>query len=188
MERKDCLLLTNFIESLNIKDVYQEENECIFFKIDEFPFYLKVKDNTISHDHTIPCPFCPGKIIEKNRLFICDNSTTTNPCFCLFKVYLGKKIERKMIKNLVENGESDIISGFISKSGKTFQAKLALNGKRVVLNFASDDESDKPKNPEKKCPICGECGEDACELLTDQFDELFERLKTFESIRLFWLF
>jgi hypothetical protein len=52
MERKDCLLLTNFIESLNIKDVYQEENECIFFKIDEFPFYLKVKDNTISHDHT----------------------------------------------------------------------------------------------------------------------------------------
>lgn len=90
------------------------------------------------------CPLCKHSLEENKNALFCPASPCT---FTLFKTIAGKKLRAQDIKALFTNGETEVIEGFKSKKGTTFDAslKLAEDGK---VNF----EFPKRDFP---CPVCG---------------------------------
>jgi len=66
----------------------------------------------------------------------------------------GKKLPSSALDALTGKGITGMISGFKSKSGKTFQARLKIDkeGKKVAFDF---DEPAVIEMKGKKCPCCG---------------------------------
>ena len=70
----------------------------------------------------------------------------------------GKALTEAQVKELLTNGRTGTIRGFKSKTGKKFDARVALNkqedGQITGLKFDFDDlEPQKVKDV--KCPLCG---------------------------------
>lgn len=99
-----------------------------------------VEDNKISFDFPenseeiitgCKCPKCGNDIKKISWAYKCID--------CDFSVSLkiaGKDISENNLKKILKNGETDIISGFISKTGKKFNAKLILDeNKKVIFKF-----------------------------------------------------
>lgn len=73
---------------------------------------------------TTPCPNCGKEIAVFPKLFACSN--------CDFKIWstvAEKKITKSMVETLLKKGKTSEITGFKSKTGKTFSAKLTLQDK-----------------------------------------------------------
>ena len=70
----------------------------------------------------------------------------------------GRDIPEAQIKELLTNGRTGTIRGFKSKTGKKFDARIALSkdpeGKVTGLKFDFDD-LEQPKLKDAKCPLCG---------------------------------
>lgn len=80
------------------------------------------------------CPICSRDIIENSYYFSC--SGYREGCkFGISKKIAGKTISKANAKQLLKNGETNVISGFKSKTGRTFQAKLILNNDKVEFKF-----------------------------------------------------
>ena len=62
----------------------------------------------------------------------------------------SKKLTATHVKQLLEKGETEAISGFKSKKGTAFAAKLKLNGKKLEYEFVSNQ-----KETSITCPSCG---------------------------------
>jgi len=80
----------------------------------------------------LKCPECKGNIIEKEKLFECENhqydpkTKTSSGCsFILFKHILNKKISSSTLKKLV-NGETIQVENFVGVKGKAFNAMIKL--------------------------------------------------------------
>lgn len=108
----------------------------------------KVKD--------VKCPVCGGDIVKTMFGFGCAKYSRNDPESCRFSIgqIAGVKLKEAQVKELLTKGKTDIISGFVAKTGMKFDAALKLteDGKAVF------DFPDKPK-PEVtavKCPKCGE--------------------------------
>lgn len=83
---------------------------------------------------TLICPFCnSGNILENSKAFGCTNWKSLGCTFTVWKN--GTKINKKVIEQLINEGQTQYISGLKSKYGKTFTAKLVLDkkNKKVVL-------------------------------------------------------
>lgn len=84
------------------------------------------KDNKKDSEIIGMCPSCGGQIIENRKAFGCSN--WKDGCkFAIWKEIAGKKLNKKDVKALIANKETNTISGFKSKKGTTFSAKLILN-------------------------------------------------------------
>lgn len=80
------------------------------------------------------CPICGKDIIENSYYFSC--SGYKEGCkFGISKKIAGKTISKANAKQLLKNGETNMISGFKSKKGRVFQAKLILNDNKVEFEF-----------------------------------------------------
>ena len=83
------------------------------------------------------CPKCGGNIVlNKFGNYSCNN--WKNGCkYTIYGTVSGKKLTVSNIRDLLSKGKTRTIKGFISKSGKSFDAKLILedNGK-VSFYFA----------------------------------------------------
>ncbi len=84
------------------------------------------------------CPACGGDMVETQKAFGC--AKWQEGCkFVIWKKIAGKTLRQQDVKALLEKGETDSISGFKSKKGKIFSAKLKLeenNGEyKVVFDF-----------------------------------------------------
>lgn len=80
------------------------------------------------------CPLCGKDIIESNKSFYC--SGFKEGCkFSVWKTIAGKKISKKNIKQLLENGVTTEIKGFKAKSGKQFNAKLQIINGEIKFLF-----------------------------------------------------
>ncbi len=106
------------------------------------------------------CPICGGEIVKTSFGYGCKNYNRDNPEeSCKFNIgqIAGKKLGDAQVKELLANGITSVISGFKSKSGKSFEARLALskdeNGKTTGVKFVFENE-DKVM-PDVKCPVCG---------------------------------
>ena len=76
------------------------------------------------------CPCCSsGCLKDKNKLLECDCG------FKLWKTIAGKTLTDKQIHVLIENGHTDEIKGFVSKSGKSFNAKLKIDRENKQVKF-----------------------------------------------------
>lgn len=61
----------------------------------------------------------------------------------VWKTIAKKYITSDILKKLADKGSTEVLSGFISKKGKFFEAKLVLNGREVTLEFPETQNSNK---------------------------------------------
>jgi len=61
---------------------------------------------------------------------------------CKFKInsmICGRVISKKNVIKLLSEGETAIIEGFISKNGRSFNAKLKMdNDKKIIFDFSNN--------------------------------------------------
>ncbi|TFJ93105.1 type IA DNA topoisomerase [Lentibacillus salicampi] len=83
------------------------------------------------------CPVCGkagGKIEDKGKFYGCsryrDNCTFTLP-----KRFLGKTISETNLKKLLTGNKTNLVKGFKSKKGKTFDAYLRYDASEQKLTF-----------------------------------------------------
>jgi DNA topoisomerase-3 len=86
----------------------------------------------------IACPICGGGVFETEQHYVCENSQSEKrPCkFKVPRVLLQQAIGPAELKKLVEDGRTDLLTQFVSKSGKPFSAFLVLDeSHKVVFEF-----------------------------------------------------
>jgi len=108
----------------------------------------------------VVCPVCGGEIVKTSFGYGCKNYNKDDPEHCCkFNIgqIAGKKLSDALVKELLGNGITSAITGFKSKSGKSFEAKLALSkgedGKVTGIRFVFEDEDEVLENV--VCPKCG---------------------------------
>ena len=153
----------------------------------------KVKD--------VVCPLCGGDIVQTPFGYGCAAYDKNNPDSCRFSIgkIAGVKLKEASVKELLQNGKTSPIQGFIAKTGMMFEAALKLDEeKRVVFDFPEKEE---PKETTVKCPRCGqlmkrdkwrylcECGYSqfhtvaGIALTDEQMTQIFTEGRTKEPIR-----
>ncbi|MBE5904380.1 MAG: DNA topoisomerase III [Pseudobutyrivibrio sp.] len=108
----------------------------------------------------VVCPVCGGKIVVTPFGYGCSNYNKEDPeNSCKFNIgqIAGIKLKEAQVKELLKDGITSTISGFKSKKGTKFDAKLALSkddeGKVSGVKFVFEDNETELKNV--KCPKCG---------------------------------
>ncbi|NRD80505.1 DNA topoisomerase III [Bacillus sp. BRMEA1] len=81
-----------------------------------------------------PCKKCDGFIVDKGSFFGCSNYQKNHCDFTISKKILGKNITQKMVKQLLTDGKTDFIEGFIGKE-RNFNARLCLDLKENKIKF-----------------------------------------------------
>ena len=102
----------------------------------------------------VVCPLCGGEIVQTKFGYGCSNYSKDDENSCRFSIakIAGVKLKDSTIKELLTVGEtSEVISGFKSKSGSKFDAKLKLVDGRIEFAFP---EKPKPVTTALKCPKC----------------------------------
>lgn len=81
------------------------------------------------------CPKCGKKVVEYPKSYSCESGK--DGCgFVVWKTISGKEITSAQAKKILEKGKSDLIKGFVSKTGKNFDAYLKLDTDcKVVFEF-----------------------------------------------------
>ncbi len=81
------------------------------------------------------CPVCAGDIVEGKKAWGCSN--WKNGCrFVVWKTIAQKEITPEIAQQLLASGETETLTGFTSKAGKSFDAKLKIVGGEVKFDFA----------------------------------------------------
>lgn len=107
----------------------------------------------------VKCPICGGEIVKTGFGYGCKNYDRTNPDnSCRFSIgtISGVKLNDSQIKALLTDGETPLISGFKSKTGNKFDAKIALSKDeegRIVTKFVFEDNNKIIDGV--TCPKCG---------------------------------
>jgi len=80
------------------------------------------------------CPACKtGRVHDAGAAYLCDNVGKCN--FRMGKTLCQREVPREQVVKLLENGKTDLITRFISKRGKPFNAFLKLEGAKVGFEF-----------------------------------------------------
>ena len=107
----------------------------------------KVKD--------VKCPKCGGDIVVAPFGFVCENHRKDDPDSCSFVV--GKiasvRMKESQLKELLLRKKTDVITGFVAKTGMKFDAPLKLTETGdIAFDFP---EKPKPVPTTVPCPGCG---------------------------------
>ncbi len=107
----------------------------------------------------VVCPACGGAILEKSFGFGCANYDPEREDSCRFAIgsIAGKTITASQAKALLANGRTGTIRGFQSRSGKKFDACLALEkGEDGHVRIGFDFEHVEARRiRDVVCPLCG---------------------------------
>jgi DNA topoisomerase-3 len=92
-----------------------------------------------------PCPRCGETIRENSRAYGCTSwkSREEPGCgFVIWKRVAGRTLTPELARQLLEEGRTrEVLSGFRSKAGKPFRARLVLNGEgKVEFEFPARAE------------------------------------------------
>lgn len=92
------------------------------------------------------CPKCGQKIVKKQKCHKCSNAECD---FFIPNKILGKELSFKQKKDLINDGRTKVIRGFISKiNNRPFDAILVLQDGRIEFKYIVSNYS------RHKCPIC----------------------------------
>ena len=81
------------------------------------------------------CPQCGRPVVEGEKSYAC--SGWREGCrVTVWKAIAGKTITKSMAAKLLTKGKTPLLKGFVSKSGKPFEARLVRRGDRVEFEFA----------------------------------------------------
>lgn len=104
----------------------------------------------------VNCPLCGGEIVKTMFGYGCSNynkDDAEHSCrFAINNKIAGLKISDSVVKQLLTNKKTDVIEGFLAKSGAKFDASLKLTADgQVAFDFP-----DRPAPIETKlvCPRC----------------------------------
>lgn len=106
----------------------------------------KVKD--------VKCPLCKGDIVQTPFGFGCANYSKDNPDSCRFSIgkIAGVKLKEAQVKELLIKKKTEVIKGFVAKTGMMFDAPLKLTEDgQVTFDFP---EKPKPVETNATCPKC----------------------------------
>jgi len=107
----------------------------------------------------VQCPMCGGAIQKKSFGYGCANYETGNPESCRFAIgtLAEKDLTEAQVKQLLLEGRTETIRGFKSKTGKKFDACVALvtgeDGRKALKFDFEHVEAKKVKDV--ACPLCG---------------------------------
>jgi DNA topoisomerase-3 len=108
----------------------------------------------------VKCPLCGGEIVATPFGYGCSNYKKDNPESCRFSIgkLAGKNLTETQVRQILNEGITDTIRGFKSKTGKKFDARVALAkdeaGKVTGIKF--DFNNLEPLTvKDVKCPLCG---------------------------------
>ena len=108
---------------------------------------VKVKD--------VLCPLCKGDIIVTPFGYGCSNYKKEDPehsCHFMIGQIASVKLKEAHVKQLLTVGKTDIIEGFVAKTGMKFDAPLKLTEDgQVTFDFP---EKPKPVDSNVECPKC----------------------------------
>jgi DNA topoisomerase-3 len=83
-----------------------------------------------------PCPRCGETIRENSRAYGCTSWKSRDEPGCGFVIWkrvAGRTLTPEVARQLLEEGRTrDVLSGFRSKAGKPFRARLVLNGEGKI--------------------------------------------------------
>ncbi|MEM1009607.1 MAG: topoisomerase C-terminal repeat-containing protein, partial [Myxococcota bacterium] len=90
------------------------------------------------------CPACGKPVLAFPKIFACvDVENDRGGCgWRIFPKVAGKKLSKTMVKNLLANGRTQLLKGFVSKKGKRFDACLVLD-EHHHLTFSFDQATQK---------------------------------------------
>lgn len=108
--------------------------------IQDVPVHLHEKTfhlttETVVKKKVVTCPTCQkGMIMTRKNFYGC--SGYKEGCKQTFPAtFLKKKLTANHIEDLCSKGRTDVLKGFISKAGKSFNAKLVLTNGQIKLEF-----------------------------------------------------
>ncbi len=90
------------------------------------------------------CPKCENYLKKGEKNFYCLNYKNG----CDFKIWLNvseKKITDTQVRQLLEKGKTNTITGFVSKQGKEFEASLKMVDYKVVFDFTKNTNKETVK-------------------------------------------
>ena len=90
------------------------------------------------------CPACGGQVFATDTNYVCEKSQAEKkPCkFKVGQIILQQPVDPAQLKKLIDTGRSDLLKGFISKSGRPFPAFLVLDDlNKVTFEFPPRDQA-----------------------------------------------
>lgn len=109
----------------------------------------------------VTCPICGGNIVKTSFGYGCSNynrDDKENSCSFNIGQIAGVNLKEGQVKELLGKGITDTVTGFKSKKGSKFDAKLTFGrdeeGKITGIKFVFENNDQELKD--LKCPICGE--------------------------------
>ncbi|SOB92133.1 DNA topoisomerase III [Pseudobutyrivibrio ruminis] len=124
----------------------------------EFNVSFDFSETPTEYVEDLKCPVCGGRIAKTGYGFACEHRfQEENQCYFSVGEIAGRKISLEELAALLNNGITDVLTGFKSKTNQKFSAKIQLKeneeGKKVLsFNF---DGIEAEKLPDVKCPDCG---------------------------------
>ena len=96
-----------------------------------------------------PCPRCGETIRENSRAYGCTSwkSREEPGCgFVIWKRVAGRTLTPEVARQLLEEGRTrEVLSGFRSRNGKPFRARLVLNGEgKIEFEFPARSKTVQP--------------------------------------------
>lgn len=79
------------------------------------------------------CPLCGNEVMKNRYAYGCKNYKECN--FKINSIICGRVISKRNAEQLLKTGNTSKIEGFISKNGKSFDAKLKLDKDKVIFDF-----------------------------------------------------
>lgn len=125
-----------------LKRVYKGDmdiGESVAYAQNEISQYFHLspeKDNDIGFfmDRIGVCPLCGRDVVRYKYNYGCSGYKEG----CKFRIFMsmsGRTISVNNAKQLLDQGKTDILHGFVSKSGKNFDAVIKLEGDKCVFDF-----------------------------------------------------
>ena len=91
------------------------------------------------------CPKCKADVVNAGEAgYLCVNSQAdTKPCkFVISATIAQQPIDEEQAVKLLEDGKSDLLTQFISRAGKPFQANLVMDAKgKITFDFPDRNDS-----------------------------------------------
>lgn len=101
----------------------------------------------------LSCPLCGSALLKGKFGWYCAEKKNGTCSFTIPQEIASKKLTDVNVKSLLEKGVTKEISGFKSKAGKTFSAKLKLNEGKTEFEFSKAEP--KETKATYQCPCCG---------------------------------
>lgn len=149
--------LEDFIRKETMKMVESDLTKDIAMNIHDF-LGKGAKGSAVRVPIGLACPLCGGEVNTTSFGYGCSNYyDESKKCGFAVGTIAGRALSKEEVITLVTTGNTDVLEGFVSKSGKPFKASLkgSLGEDHVYkIEFDFSKVAEEPVEG-IKCPACG---------------------------------